>query len=454
MRSGKTLGDFPHMTLPQGPMDGHTWEDIDDNFLLAQQLNYDPAQQRELVNHNVGMFNEQQRNVFHAVMDSVDQNRGRMIFVHSAGGCGKTFVCNTIAAAVRSQNQVALCVASSGIASLLLEGGRTAHSTFKIPIPITETSIAGIKRNSKMCQVLEHVKIIIWDEVPMQHKHAIASVDCLLKDLLNKRDVLFAGITVLFGGDFCQTLPVVPRALRQEIVGASIARSNLWRDMDVLYLTQNMRLDRTPESEAHAAWLLEIGAGTHLDEAGRVQMPENMCCNPNTMENLIGYTYPNIHMGNKPNQYFLDRTILCCKNDDVDDINKMILNMMPGIEKVLNSADSIELENEAQDGYQPYPMEYLNSLNASGLPLSKLALKVGCPVMLLRNLDPSKGLCNGTRMIVRDIKNRIIKCEIISGDVRFAGKIALIPRITLQPSAENPFEKKTISCQTGLCYDN
>ena len=68
MRSGKTLGDFPHMTLPQGPMDGHTWEDIDDNFLLAQQLNYDPAQQRELVNHNVGMFNEQQRNVFHAVM--------------------------------------------------------------------------------------------------------------------------------------------------------------------------------------------------------------------------------------------------------------------------------------------------------------------------------------------------------------------------------------------------
>ena len=69
------------------------------------------------------------------------------------------------------------------------------------------------------------------------------------------------------------------------------------------------------------------------------------------LENLIGYTYPNIHLGNKPNQYFLDRTNLCCKNDDVDDINKTILNMMPGIDKVLNSADSIELERSHQQCY-------------------------------------------------------------------------------------------------------
>jgi hypothetical protein len=115
--------------------------------------------------------------------------------------------------------------------------------------------------------------------------------------------------------------------------------------------------------QAQTAWLLEIGAGTNLDEAGTVQVPDNMCCSPNTRDKLINDTYPDIHLGNKPNQYFLERTILCCKNDDVDDINKIILDMMPGIEKVLNSADSIDLANEAQDGYQPYPMEYLNSLN-------------------------------------------------------------------------------------------
>ena len=85
----------------------------------------------------------------------------------------------------------------------------------------------------------------------------------LLRDLLHQNDLPFAGTTVLYADDFHHTLPVVPRALCQEIVGASIARSNLWRHMEVHHLTQNMRLDRAPESEAHAAWLLEIDAGTN-----------------------------------------------------------------------------------------------------------------------------------------------------------------------------------------------
>jgi len=84
-------------------------------------------------------------------MQSYDQNLGKTFFVHSAGGGGKTFVCNTIAAAVRlgqhQDHKVALCVASSGIASLLLDGGRTAHSRFKIPIPVHE--------NSALSQVLK-----------------------------------------------------------------------------------------------------------------------------------------------------------------------------------------------------------------------------------------------------------------------------------------------------------
>ena len=116
-------------------------------------------------------------------------------------------------------------------------------------------------------------------------------LDRLLRDLLDEADKPFGGITVLFGGDFCQTLPVVPRAMRQEIVGASIARSALWNNMEVHYLMQNMRLDRTPESEAHAAWLLKIGAGTNMDEHERIAVPDNMCCNPNTLERLISETY-------------------------------------------------------------------------------------------------------------------------------------------------------------------
>ena len=263
MKSGKALGDFPPMPLPQG-LDGQPWEVIDGNFLLAEQRNYDPIEQGQLVENNLRMFNDEQRTAYNDIMDSVEHERGRLFFLHSAGGCGKTFVCNTIAAATRSQEKIALCVAS-----LLLEGGRTAHSCFKIPIPVTEASVAQIKKDSHMHEVLRQTKIIIWDEVPMQHKHAVHSVDWALHDLFGK-EMPFGGITVLFGGDFRQTLPVVPKGMHQQIVAASLCRSYLWNDIQVHFLTRNMCLDQSDDSVRHAAWLLEIGAGTNLDDSEKV----------------------------------------------------------------------------------------------------------------------------------------------------------------------------------------
>ena len=84
---------------------------------------------------------------------------------------------NTIAAEVRKRGQVALCVASSGIAAFLLDGERTFHSCFKIPLSIHEDSVTRLKHNSYMFPVLQQTKVIIWDEVPMQHKYDIDTVD-------------------------------------------------------------------------------------------------------------------------------------------------------------------------------------------------------------------------------------------------------------------------------------
>ena len=124
------------------------------------------------------------------------------------------------------------------------------------------------------------------------------------------------------------------------------------------------------------------------------------------------------------------------RNDEVDDINEAVLAKFPGNECTLLSADSVQTQDGDVNDYQPYPIEYLNSLRASGLPLAKLALKPGCPIMLLRNLDPSRGLCNGTRMILNQIRPRVLDCTVISGDQRFSGNRVLIPRITLTPSNE------------------
>jgi len=130
------------------------------------------------------IFNPDQAAAFNAVLESITNNQGHIFFIHAAGGCGKTFLCNTIAAEVRRRGQIALCVASSGITALLLDREKTSHSHFKIPLLIYEDSVAGLKRNSYIFSVLQQTKVIIWDEVPMQHKYDIDAFDQCLRDLL------------------------------------------------------------------------------------------------------------------------------------------------------------------------------------------------------------------------------------------------------------------------------
>jgi len=130
-----------------------------------------------LVNKQRTMFNPEQATTFDVVLESVTNNQGHLFFIHAAGGCGKTFLCNTIAAEVRRRGQVVLCVASSGIAALLLDGERTSHLCFKIPFSINENSVAELKQNSYMFPVIQQTKVIIGDEVSIQYKYDIDAVD-------------------------------------------------------------------------------------------------------------------------------------------------------------------------------------------------------------------------------------------------------------------------------------
>ena len=424
------------------------------NRLINEQLNYNIGELNDRVTANMARFNNAQREVYDAVMESVnDNNNGKIFFLHSAGGCGKTFVCNTIAAAVRAQGKIVLCVASSGIASLLLEGGRTAHSTFKIPLQVNETSFCSISRRSHVYPLLRETSLIIWDEVPMQHKHAVEAVDRTIRDLLGNVSP-FGGITVLFGGDFRQTLPVIPHGLRQQFIAASLRRSILWENVQMHYLHQNMRLEQTPDMQEFAQWLLDVGAGSNLNNnTATIPIPPNMICPNNSVGSLIEEIYPGIQHGEKDDQYFLDRSILACKNDIVTHLNSELLEIFPGEKEVLLSADSVQFDDPGMNELQPYAPEYLNSLVSSSLPLAHLGLKVGCPVMLLRNLDPLKGLCNGTRLRVSQIGRKVLKCRIISGDAKCAGNVVFIPRITLAPSAEDlplPLRRKQFPVQLAF----
>jgi len=106
---------------------------------------YSVDEMATLVDEQRAIFNIDQAAAFDAVLESVTNNQDHLFFIHATSGCGKTFLCNTIAAEVGRRDQVALCVVLSGIAALLLDGGRISHSCFKISLSIYEDSVAGLK---------------------------------------------------------------------------------------------------------------------------------------------------------------------------------------------------------------------------------------------------------------------------------------------------------------------
>ena len=132
-----------------------------------------------------------------------------------------------------------------------------------------------------------------------------------------------------------------------------------------------------------------------------IKLPDHFKCAENTVDSLIATVYSGINESpHPPDHYFAECTILTSRNDDVDDINEKMLSEFPGQEKEFLSADSVKGSNENGEG-----VEYLNSINCSGLPLHKFQLKVGCPVMILRNLNPGEGVCNGSQGIVTRMSN-------------------------------------------------
>ena len=97
---------------------------------------------------------------------------------------------------------------------------------------------------------------------------------------------------MVFGEDFHQTLPVVPKGTRQQVVAASLCRGNLWRHIKFLHLRQNMCLGHSEADNQHAQWLLEIGAGSTIDDNEMIQVPQSMVCA--NLNGLINRIYPGI----------------------------------------------------------------------------------------------------------------------------------------------------------------
>lgn len=153
--------------------------------------------------------------------------------------------------------------------------------------------------------------------------------------------------------------------------------------------------------------MLKIGNGeAPVYDSG---FPRDFCNCPNSLEELIDSTYPNLRSKYLDRDWLAQRAILAPLNETVDEINSDIQNrLVPGNEKIFLSINKTQDEEEAVN----FSSEVLESFHPANFPPHILRLKVGSPIVLLRNLDPPR-LCNGIRLTVKFMTNNVIKAIIL-----------------------------------------
>nr|GEW43235.1 ATP-dependent DNA helicase PIF1-like [Tanacetum cinerariifolium] len=222
----------------------------------------------------------------------------------------------------------------------------------------------------------------------------------------------------------------------------------LSRLLQILQVEQN-------ETEMKAGTLFEIEAilnsnSRTLEDFGLPMPPRRLL---NILENRVIMEERNYNRELLPSAEDLQKKVIVCpKNETADIINSHTLPLLNEQERVYLSSD--EATPHCNDGGETellYPSEYLNSLNFPGLPPHRLQLKVGAPIILLRNLNLTGGLCNGTRMIVMQLLNKVIEARIITC-IRISEKVFL-PRISLiNRDLEMPFLFKRKQFLVKLSY--
>ncbi|KAK4848587.1 hypothetical protein QYF36_014807 [Acer negundo] len=199
----------------------------------------------------------------------------------------------------------------------------------------------------------------------MDHRNTFEAVDRSLKDMMRFNDIHshekpFSGITVLLGRDFQQTLHVVLKGRREDVVQTSINKSPIWKSCQILVLTENMRIK---DSTSFTEWVFALGDGKlptisleGEEDSCWIRIPDDLRI-PNSVDPVASI------------------------------VSREITTYL--------SSDSIcKVSRKVFDQDMMFHVEFLNSLKFPGLPNHELHLKIGIPIILLRNINSNAGLCN------------------------------------------------------------
>ena len=445
----KDLQDFglDEMT-PEEKATVHGLTNIEE-ALIREEMDYNVIQLAANVQTTTQTFTAAQHTIYDTVMTAVREKQSLQLFISARGGCGKTFLLNALLDSVRSLEPagcIALAMATTGIAAQLLHLGRTFHSRLKADLQPTETSVMHITAQSSLARLLRRARLLLIDEATMLHRFLLEALDRTLRDLVDANRP-FGGKILILAGDFRQCLPVVPGANRAQIEKSCLNHSPLWPLFQIFHLTENMRVRASgdPRLEDFDRWTLSLGDGTANDVDNLVSIPDNMSftiqantdhdntAEDRSMKDFCNMVFPDFPTNFTTPGWLEGRSLLAPTNKEVDTINDLMETWVPGLPITLSSADTLE---NYQD-FMRFNIEYLNTLCPNGFPRHLITLKPGMPLMLLRNISPKDGLCNGTKLIFqRSLNNKLLLCTLAGTQ-----KEVLIPRIKFLPTDQRyPFD--------------
>ncbi|CAI0625772.1 unnamed protein product [Linum tenue] len=359
------------------------------------------------------------------------------------------------------------------LAARLVLYSYACYSRFKIPLHLDNNSTCSIKKGTHLAELMQEAKLIVWDEAPMAHRQAFEALNRTLCDLMNvplagPGHKLFGGKTVLLGGDFRQTLPVIPDSGREQTIESSLTRSEIWSSFTLLRLKRNMRLSNSSINESTIShgltfreWVLALGDGRLPTKRFKEDTPSDWIKIPDMflvqsgvdpVASIASKFYDSFSENYKNAAYITGRAIVTPTNAKVSEVNEFMLEQVPGLIRSYYSSDSMQRDAEVPESFdETYPIEFLNKLTFNGVPDHEIKLKVATPIMLLRNLNPSDGLCNGTRIMITELGENIIKGNIMGG--AFDEKPVIVPRIVLNVEDKRwPFILKRRQFPVRLCY--
>jgi hypothetical protein len=307
---------------------------------------------RPLRDRAFARFSAQQASAAAQIFQAVEKGQGGVFYIQASGGCGKSFWANGVGAALRVAGYTPVVVAASGLAATVLDGGRTAHSVFGIPLEVDENSWCQCDQSARTAIMLSD--IIFWDECSMLHVNAANCVNRSLQDW-TKSPSLFGGKVMVFMGDFQQLLPVVRGGSGDS---ATIMEADWWSQVHVLRFSRNFRSD----DAEYCDMLHQVGSGAWTE----VAVPAERVTR--SIDELCVSVFGDLCSTQDINSHIVTLTL-----DDAATINSHVIAKLPG-SLVMAAAADVKINCKDPDLYSD---EFVQSLMIPGAPPAVLELKEG-----------------------------------------------------------------------------